>query len=167
MIPSNTTKRSIITIALSSLLLVAALAVPATAATYDIDTNHSSAIFKIKHLDVAYFYGAFKTVKGTDMVREVFADPKRAQELLGNVGIAHVRYPTAGGSGLDDVQPFYANFPCGLALALVQLQSQSTRHRTTKQVKRKEPETVIPTGLRKNRNTQQRAPQTQSFYIGP
>ena len=59
----------------------------------------------------------FKTVKGTGMVREVFADPKRAQELLGNVGIAHVRYPTAGGSGLDDVQPFYANFPCGLALA--------------------------------------------------
>ena len=59
----------------------------------------------------------FKTVKGTGMVREVFAEPSKAQELLGNVGIAHVRYPTAGGSGLDDVQPFYANFPCGLALA--------------------------------------------------
>ena len=51
------------------------------------------------------------------MVREVFADPKRAQELLGNVGIAHVRYLDGGWSGLDDVQPFYANFPCGLALA--------------------------------------------------
>jgi len=60
----------------------------------------------------------FKTVKGLGMVRDVFAGPSDAASLLGNVGVAHVRYPTAGNKGaLDEVQPFYANFPCGLALA--------------------------------------------------
>ena len=51
------------------------------------------------------------------MVRDVFATRAQAEQLLGNVGIAHVRYPTAGGSSCDEVQPFYANFPCGLSLA--------------------------------------------------
>lgn len=46
--------------ALAALLLAS----PAIATTYSIDGSHSSAIFKIKHLDVAYFYGAFKGVSG-------------------------------------------------------------------------------------------------------
>ncbi len=46
-------------------LTLVILALPASAADFDIDSGHSSAIFRIKHHDVAYFSGAFKTVKGT------------------------------------------------------------------------------------------------------
>ena len=52
-------------LALAALVVFALASAPALAATYTIDGGHSSAIFKIKHLDVAYFYGAFKGVSGT------------------------------------------------------------------------------------------------------
>ena len=59
----------------------------------------------------------FHCSKDLGMVRDVFSSVATVEKLLGNVGIAHVRYPTAGGASCDEVQPFYANYPCGLSLA--------------------------------------------------
>ncbi len=41
------------------------LALPATAATYTIDGSHSSAVFRVKHFNVANFYGTFNGIAGT------------------------------------------------------------------------------------------------------
>ncbi len=50
------------------------------------------------------------------MVEDVFKEGKSYQRLLGPFGIGHVRYPTAGSSREDEAQPFYTNYPFGIAL---------------------------------------------------
>ena len=57
-----------------------------------------------------------KLRKGSGLVRDVF---ERADmlNLSGNVGIGHVRYPTAGRDDSSEAQPFYVNSPYGIALA--------------------------------------------------
>jgi polyisoprenoid-binding protein YceI len=45
----------------------------AKAQTYKIDPVHSSVVFRIKHLDITYFYGRFNEVGGTVVLNE--ADP--------------------------------------------------------------------------------------------
>ena len=54
--------------------------------------------------------------KGNGLVRDVFG-PQQMALLQGKFGIAHCRYPTAGSSGSDEAQPFYANAPFGISLA--------------------------------------------------
>ena len=38
-------------------------------------------------------------------------------ELRGNVGVGHVRYPTAGSSSCAEAQPLYTNYPHGICVA--------------------------------------------------
>ena len=58
----------------------------------------------------------FNLKKGNGLVQNVF-NTKNLSRLIGNMGIGHVRYPTVGGGGADDAQPFYVNSPFGIALA--------------------------------------------------
>lgn len=53
--------------------------------------------------------------KGNGLVRDVIRDPHMLT-LLGNVGIGHVRYPTAGSESVLNSQPLYVNSPYGLSL---------------------------------------------------
>lgn len=54
--------------------------------------------------------------KDNGMVRDVFLN-KHMVRLVGNFGIGHVRYPTAGTSSTAEAQPLYVNSPYGIALA--------------------------------------------------
>ncbi|MFT3904915.1 MAG: amidophosphoribosyltransferase [Steroidobacteraceae bacterium] len=60
--------------------------------------------------------GALCAHKGAGLVRDVFGQQDML-ELRGNVGIGHVRYPTAGCGGATEFQPFYVNAPYGICLA--------------------------------------------------
>lgn len=54
--------------------------------------------------------------KDNGMVRDVF-HTRHMRALLGNYGIGHVRYPTAGSASSAEAQPFYVNSPYGISLA--------------------------------------------------
>lgn len=58
----------------------------------------------------------FRLRKANGLVKDVFQD-HHMQRLQGNLGIGHVRYPTAGSSSPSEAQPFYVNSPYGIALA--------------------------------------------------
>ncbi len=53
--------------------------------------------------------------KNNGLVKDVF-QTRHMRKLIGNVGIAHVRYPTAGSSSAAEAQPFYVNSPFGMVL---------------------------------------------------
>ncbi len=54
--------------------------------------------------------------KSNGLVRDAFHQ-RHMLRLTGNVGMGHVRYPTAGGSQSAEAQPFYVNSPFGICLA--------------------------------------------------
>ena len=61
--------------------------------------------------------GRFHMHKGSGLVRDVFRT-RNMRSLIGNWGIAHCRYPTAGSAdNAAEAQPFYVNSPFGLMLA--------------------------------------------------
>lgn len=58
----------------------------------------------------------FHMHKGQGLARDVFRT-RDMRNLLGNIGLAHVRYPTAGSaSSPAESQPFYVNSPFGIVL---------------------------------------------------
>ncbi len=54
--------------------------------------------------------------KSNGLVSDVF-DERHMLRLRGNMGVGHVRYPTAGCSSSAEAQPFYVNSPYGIVLA--------------------------------------------------
>jgi amidophosphoribosyltransferase len=54
--------------------------------------------------------------KDKGLVRDVF-HTRHMLHLRGNMGIGHVRYPTAGCESSAEAQPFYVNSPYGICLA--------------------------------------------------
>ena len=62
------------------------------------------------------FEDRFYLEKGNGLMTEVFDNANMAR-LLGNMGIGHVRYPTAGCASVAEAQPFYVNSPYGIVFA--------------------------------------------------
>ncbi len=54
--------------------------------------------------------------KANGLVKDVF-HTRHMRRLQGNIGVAHVRYPTAGCSSSAEAQPLYVNSPYGIVLA--------------------------------------------------
>ena len=60
--------------------------------------------------------GRFRLRKANGLAKDVFSNI-HMHRLQGNIGLGHVRYPTAGSSSSAEAQPFYTNSPYGVALA--------------------------------------------------
>ncbi|OLO05391.1 MULTISPECIES: amidophosphoribosyltransferase [Salinicola] len=60
--------------------------------------------------------GRFLLRKNNGLVRDVF-HTRHMKRLQGQLGIGHVRYPTAGTASEAESQPFYVNSPYGITLA--------------------------------------------------
>jgi len=60
--------------------------------------------------------GRFFLRKDNGLVKDVF-HTRHMLKLSGNMGVGHIRYPTAGCSTSAEAQPFYVNSPFGIALA--------------------------------------------------
>jgi amidophosphoribosyltransferase len=54
--------------------------------------------------------------KDNGLVKDVFHQ-HHMDELAGNIGLGHCRYPTAGSSSCAEAQPLYTNYPYGICVA--------------------------------------------------
>ena len=79
--------------------------------------------------------------KDKGLVKDVF-HTRHMRQLHSNIGIGHVRYPTAGNDSAAEAQPFYVNAPYGIGLGhngnltntealRVELHEQDLRHINT------------------------------------
>ena len=62
------------------------------------------------------FGDRFYLHKANGLITDVF-DARSMARLLGDMGIGHVRYPTAGCASVAEAQPFYVNSPHGIMFA--------------------------------------------------
>lgn len=58
----------------------------------------------------------FHQKKDVGLVKEIF-NVNNMNRLRGYSGVAHVRYPTIGGVGVENAQPFYFHMPYGISMA--------------------------------------------------
>lgn len=58
--------------------------------------------------------GRYHIKKGNGLIRDIF-DEKNIARLRGHVAIGHTRYPTVGEGSIEDAQPFWINYPFGIA----------------------------------------------------
>ena len=58
--------------------------------------------------------GRYHLKKGNGLVQDIF-DERNIKRLKGYAGIGHTRYPTVGEGSVEDAQPFWINYPFGIA----------------------------------------------------
>ena len=64
---------------------------------------------------VITFKKNFRLKKGLGLVNNVFGET-HLKRLKGPIGIGHVRYTTQSSNDLENAQPFWANYPFGMAM---------------------------------------------------
>jgi len=64
---------------------------------------------------IATYQGILHLKKGIGLVQNIF-NVKNLDRLKGRVGIGQTRYPTIGRGSSEDAQPFYVNYPYGVAM---------------------------------------------------
>jgi amidophosphoribosyltransferase len=90
--------------------------------TSDVNTRLYDALTMLQHRGqdaagiVTEANGELHQCKGEGLARDVF-HRRHMLRLVGDVGIGHVRYPTAGSSGPALAQPMYVNSPYGIFIA--------------------------------------------------
>ena len=65
---------------------------------------------------IVTYSNRFNIKKGEGLARDTFQE-EDFNYLKGHIGIGHVRYPTLGGMGIENAQPFISTKPYGIAFA--------------------------------------------------
>ena len=68
------------------------------------------------HANHPFFANAALPLRESSIAIACFTSPLDLLWLAGSSGLAHVRYPTAGGASAKEAQPFFVNSPLGMFL---------------------------------------------------